>query len=362
MCIILYRPAGKVIPFEDFENCVINNPHGYGLTLPKGNGTSLLTLRSASSADPEALYRLVQEEYEDVPLMLHLRYNTAGATNLRNAHPFPVLEERTHGEDLRMAHNGTIHKWKNMKARPEWESDTRHFVRGFIRPLFDRMTKKDWAKDVLTDDWTMRLIGDQIPSSSVLTFLTADGDFYAVNELGNGGFWREGVYYSNKYSLDDSHRKANAYTSYGYKSKWNDWLYDLDDKDEGDTVFFQTKDRVKNKVSGLIGTVKAASKDWVDVVLDANGHVVSYQASALEHYEEEPTVESVEDMIDGLDADAVCDCSNNDLNLMLKTNPELLVAKLVDIIVDLSYNTSLLEMQIRMPPKKATSTELVVLN
>ena len=103
MCIIIQRKPEFVIPYDKFEASVLNNPDGYGLAFNGDKG--LEVIRSPTAPDIDKLYRFINEELIDKELMLHLRFTTAGATNLRNAHPFPILEKRTDGIDLRMCHS-----------------------------------------------------------------------------------------------------------------------------------------------------------------------------------------------------------------------------------------------------------------
>lgn len=212
MCLIMIRPADKVISFEDLKTAINNNPDGYGITFPSGDGMTLQTLRSLQKPDPDTLFRLMQEELQDTTIMLHLRYNTVGKTSLRNVHPFPVLEAAAHGEDMRMAHNGTIAKWKTSPLRKSDESDTRVFVREYARPLFSRFSQGMLPSEILEDKFALNLLADQIPNGSVLTFLTGSGQHAIINEKGNGGGWNEdGVYYSNKYSFSKHHREPTTY-------------------------------------------------------------------------------------------------------------------------------------------------------
>lgn len=206
MCIIIERKPDLTIPYDKFEASVLNNPHGYGLTF--GENGKLTCIRDPKKPDPEELYRFLQEELKDQHILLHLRWNTAGKTNLRNAHPFSILERKTHGIDLRMAHNGTIHKYK--PGGNSSESDTRSFVREFVRPLFARLVRGYDTAELFSDPFIEKMLSDQIPSSSVLTFLDGEGNSLRVNELGNGGKIEDGVYYSNTYSFNRQHREKGT--------------------------------------------------------------------------------------------------------------------------------------------------------
>lgn len=203
MCLIIQREPKFEIPFEKFESAITVNPDGYGLAYPGEKG--LVTLRSQEKPDPEKLYRLVNEELIDTKLMIHLRFTTVGKTILRNAHPFPVLEKAKDGVDLRMAHNGTLGKYRPTTGSSE--SDTRVFVKEFVRPLFKRFARGVEPEELLADPFLKKLLESQLTGSSVLAFLDSEGNSLLCNEEGNGGKKEEGWYYSNKYSFNSTHRE-----------------------------------------------------------------------------------------------------------------------------------------------------------
>lgn len=202
MCLIIQREPNFEIPYDKFESAILNNPDGYGLSYPDKDGR-LITIRNPDEPDPMELYRTISEELLEQKLMVHLRFTTAGATNLRNAHPFPILERGKDGVDLRMAHNGTLHKYKKHSSD---ESDTRVFVREFVRPLFKRLVRGMEPEELLNDPFTKKILEDQLTTASVLTFLDGNGNTLICNETGNGGKKEEGWYYSNTYSFNPSHR------------------------------------------------------------------------------------------------------------------------------------------------------------
>lgn len=221
MCLIIQRDPGFEIPFDKFSSAVKVNPDGFGLSYPD-NG-KLITLRDHNKPDAEKLYRLVNEELIDHPLLIHLRYTTAGETILRNSHPFPILEKEKDGVDLRMAHNGTLSKYKPLATEKSSESDTRRFVKEFVRPLFKRLAKGMEPEELLNDPFTKKLLEDQLNASSVLSFIDSEGHTLQCNATGNGGSQDEGWYYSNTYSFKEDHRTqvrkySSGWTSYSYGS------------------------------------------------------------------------------------------------------------------------------------------------
>jgi len=216
MCIIIQKEPEFKIPKDKFLNCVVNNPDGWGISASDGSGV-LTTIRSVDGeTEAEELYDLIHGEFDKDKVLIHLRYNTAGETCLRNAHPFPILEFDTDGVDLRMAHNGTIHKYKRgAKDQRSWESDTRNFVANYVRPLFKRMAAGVGPSELLKDSFIEKILEDQIPTASVLSFLDGYGNSLNVNAEGNGGEQEEGWYYSNVYSFNPKHRLPVATTVTG---------------------------------------------------------------------------------------------------------------------------------------------------
>jgi len=189
-----------------FDTAVLNNPDGWGISVPDMEG-QLDTYKSVTT-DKDGLYNLIHGEFKDRKMLIHLRYTTAGETSMRNAHPYPVLELGSDGVDMRVAHNGTLSKWAPPVTGPgSWESDTRRFVRGYIRPLFKRLIKGHTSEDVLSDPFVDSILDGQLTPMSVLTFIDGFGNTSVVNKAGNGGFTdKDGTYFSNKYSHDPLHR------------------------------------------------------------------------------------------------------------------------------------------------------------
>tara|TARA_R110000851_G_scaffold66423_2_gene150240 strand:+ start:1326 stop:2333 length:1008 start_codon:yes stop_codon:yes gene_type:complete len=206
MCVIIVREPGVTLDKVKWDTAVLNNPDGWGISVPDGQGRLLTTLSAEEEGDE--LYELLHTEYKDDKALIHLRYTTAGETSLRNAHPFPVLESEPDGVDMRMCHNGTLPLWTPGKtALNRWESDTRCFVREYVRPLMKRFSKGMNSEDILTDPFIDSLLDHQCTFASVLAFIDGYGNVSIVNEKGNGGFHDDdGTYFSNSYSHDPEHR------------------------------------------------------------------------------------------------------------------------------------------------------------
>ena len=210
MCLIVVREPNVILNKDDFETAVLNNPDGWGLSVPDQDG-KLYTIKDIDT-NAEELYELLHDEFGKDRVMLHLRYTTAGETSLRNAHPFPILEQGPDGADVRMCHNGTLFTYKPKTTDPnKWESDTRVFTRTFVRPLMKRMAQGFTSKEILSDKFLYSLIDDKLTASSVCAFMDGHGNYNVVNPLGNGGKWdSDGTYFSNSYSFDPSHREPTV--------------------------------------------------------------------------------------------------------------------------------------------------------
>jgi len=206
MCLIILREPHVTLDKVKFDTAVLNNPDGWGISVPDMEG-QLYTTKSIVT-DKDELYDMIHGEFKADKMLIHLRYTTAGETSMRNAHPYPVLELGSDGVDMRVAHNGTLTKWAPPTTGPtSWESDTRRFVRGYVRPLFKRLIKGHDSEDILSDPFVDSMLDGQLTTMSVLTFIDGYGNTGIVNGTGNGGFTDEdGTYFSNKYSHDPLHR------------------------------------------------------------------------------------------------------------------------------------------------------------
>lgn len=215
MCLITLQPKDLTVSDHEFGTAILNNPDGFGVAVPDGEG-GIFVNRSSQTGNIEDIKSLLAHAGENLFSLIHLRYTTKGATNLRNAHPFPILEKETDGVDVRMAHNGTIHKFSNSPDKDE--SDTRFFVRCVVRPLFKRLIKGMSSEELFKDEWVKGLLEEFCPATSVLAFIDGYGNTLVINDVGNGGYYDEdGAYFSNKYSFDEYHRtpKPSQGKNYG---------------------------------------------------------------------------------------------------------------------------------------------------
>ena len=128
MCVIIHRPANVKIPNRVLTDCMIENPHGWGLMwIEQGR------LKTLKGADPRTFDSAYATVPDNVEVAIHFRWKTHGKIDDANAHPYPVLNKEQHGFDLALMHNGVLDV---PVTRPEM-SDTWHWIEEYIRPLLE---------------------------------------------------------------------------------------------------------------------------------------------------------------------------------------------------------------------------------
>jgi hypothetical protein len=114
MCNIIVLKAGVMPTEEQLENMVYNNWHSAGLIVRRDKGLDVKhILPKNGEIDPVEIYELLDRD-KSLPRILHVRHNTAGATNLENCHPFKVFDNGK--KQVWFMHNGTLHDYKSKKT------------------------------------------------------------------------------------------------------------------------------------------------------------------------------------------------------------------------------------------------------
>jgi predicted glutamine amidotransferase len=234
MCVIILRNAGVSIPFEMIKTACHVNPDGWGVAVAdRGQLTVQHGLENGKENDPDVVYK-VMEDAKDKAILLHLRYITAGKKTLSNCHPFSILKSSQHGTDVVMAHNGTLHSWKD----GDEFSDSYHFANKYAIPLFQRSVLFTGPEKVLHDEFTQLVLKREIGSNSIVTFFDGNASFYTVNHT--NGYEHDGWWSSNKYSFESTHRSYES-GKYGYKSYiWDKDKNELVEKDENDDDYYHS--------------------------------------------------------------------------------------------------------------------------
>ena len=210
MCVIIERNPNVGIDTQKIESACLVNPDGYGLIVIDRDKLEVVKEYPKGGNDPEVILRRL-EDAKDQKVLLHLRFNTAGATDDANCHPFTVLSKEHDGYEMQLMHNGTIYDFKDSKSKM---SDTYHFTTDFLRPLYQRSFAGGLTHDKLMDVPLCNKIIDQfIGSGNIVTLVDELGQIKIFNR--NKGFQHEGWWSSNTYSFNRSHR-SNSYDSKSY--------------------------------------------------------------------------------------------------------------------------------------------------
>ncbi len=196
MCNILILPQGVMPKREAFENMCYNNWHSWGLVTRIDGKLDILKKVPASGeidADEiEVIWKLLERDIE-FERILHVRHNTAGATNEDNCHPIDVYYDQKTGRQVVFMHNGTMYEYKSKKQKPnttggytleddpDGPSDTKNFVDQILTPMlttqnygnghgdinnkfFVKLANKMWPLNnrglIISNDQNLLLLGE----------------------------------------------------------------------------------------------------------------------------------------------------------------------------------------------------------
>jgi hypothetical protein len=183
MCIIAYKPQGI-----DFDETAIDritdawdaNPDGAGIMYPsKGR----VRIEKGFMTLDALMHRLESRRWENIPVVVHLRFATHGSIARGNTHPFPVTESYSDmrrsnfDTDIGIVHNGVI-DLDNIK---KGISDTMGFIAQYLAPLARYNVPVEQLADVAS------LTG------SKFALMQPSGDTILVGKFHKLGGW----YYSN---------------------------------------------------------------------------------------------------------------------------------------------------------------------
>ncbi len=117
MCNISVFNPGVMPKQDEFFNVCYNNWHSFGLIIKgetdkKKKRFEVVKQTPEKEIDPSEILELL-EENKNFKRILHVRHNTAGATNMENCHPFEVYKDKN--RQVWFMHNGTLYEYKSKK-------------------------------------------------------------------------------------------------------------------------------------------------------------------------------------------------------------------------------------------------------
>jgi glutamine amidotransferase len=173
MCIAIYKPEGKIIPYNTLKECYDANPDGAGFMYAENK---VLHIEKGFFSLKDFYQSYVK--HQDKQAVLHFRIKTHGKIDKTNCHPFAI------NNSLGFVHNGVISGFGDTD-----HSDTIGFNNKVLQPLVHK-----WGNLALFQDPMKDLIESRIGYSKLI-FLDRHGNHNILNE--QKGVWDDGVWYSN---------------------------------------------------------------------------------------------------------------------------------------------------------------------
>lgn len=208
MCIIIYAPAGKIVPSEHFNNSFMCNSDGAGVMyndkenviIHKGfmNIKDFNEFEATLPVDCDRVY--------------HFRIATSGKIAKETCHPYPVVNNLKNMLDIDTmcdvgaAHNGIVSWCTPVKALASSFSDSMVFLSSYVYPHRNTLFKSESFRELLVhascskfafmNKDTVKLVG---------SFVEEDGIFYSNNtyKYSYMGTTYHGKGFTYKYEDDD---------------------------------------------------------------------------------------------------------------------------------------------------------------
>lgn len=205
MCVIIYRPAEHKLSLTTLDNCMDDNPDGWGLMWSE-NG-QVVVRKGREMRDFWPAYR----EAGVRDLGIHFRFRTHGSVSDDQAHPYVVFNGNQRHQPLWLMHNGVFN---HVKMHDETRSDTEHWIEQILRPILGPEPEL-WGNETFWD-----MIKEDTRGSRLL-MLNGRGEWAFT------GQWEqhEGCHFSNTYSVYGSWKSGMGGWG-GHYNKWNDEPYD----------------------------------------------------------------------------------------------------------------------------------------
>ena len=173
MCIAIYKPEGKIIPYNTLKECYDSNPDGAGFMYAEDKQ---LHIQKGFFSLKDFYKEYVK--HQDKKAVLHFRIKTHGKIDKTNCHPFAI------NNSVGFVHNGIINGFGDSD-----HSDTIGFNNNVLQPLVNK-----WGNLAIFQDPLKDLIEARIGYSKLI-FLDRHGNHNIFNE--HKGVWDDEVWYSN---------------------------------------------------------------------------------------------------------------------------------------------------------------------
>ena len=175
MCIIIYKPKGKVLDKSILERCYHKNSDSWGFMYAEDNKICI-DKNTTSFKNFWKRWKAHQERQA----VLHFRIKTRGLVNKKNAHPYLVTP--TFG----FAHNGTL----SCGTLQSDKSDSLTFMEEYLVPLTKEIKNFHYSETLL------KVLDEHIKPSRMV-FMFGDGRVHILGESRYQACWNDGIWYSN---------------------------------------------------------------------------------------------------------------------------------------------------------------------
>lgn len=257
MCLAIYKPAGKAIPEEHFEEAFFTNSDGAGYTYVDDDGKVRYAKGFFTYDEFIKHYNQFVKPHHEA--LIHFRYATVGEKTTDNCHPFPA------GYGGMMVHNGP----QIRKLGDNETSDSREFA----ERILSRFDKEDLEemREVLEGYLDFNKVAVLYPTGVVI-----------LNE--KLGIWEDGVWYSN-----------DGYKSYYSNWSWKDYtktdeVTKYTKKDAEIPALFRDADGdyelSDEYLAYLLSQLDADMVDYVDRRVDLDNYFYDEEASSFFFYDE----------------------------------------------------------------------------
>ena len=182
MCVIIYKPVKKKIPWDNLPLCwkEFGDGLGYAIKYPDKH---IITRRSVS--DYNYIIKMLKKDIgklseEDLEVLIHFRKVSSGDKCIENTQPIK-------SGNMAIAHNGTMWPTKLGMDKSCKISDTRFFVDNFLKHV---KIKTDLIKKTI----------EEFISPSRMVVMTEDSETVILNKNKDTSFIcsETGVWYSNR--------------------------------------------------------------------------------------------------------------------------------------------------------------------
>jgi hypothetical protein len=289
MCLLHTSHPDTVLTRADIVDYYSHNSDGVGVMYSEmgEDGRKHLVVKKALPKTPEEAWQFYLNNIKGREALVHWRWATHGHVNLDNCHPYPIVPD-TEERPLYMMHNGIL---QIGNAEDPAKSDTWHFIREYLGPLFDPLRGGDVS--LAFREPFIKMLTKFAGYSNKLAFMDNEGNIALTDREG----WHEenGILYSNTYAWSPKGFRKGYYSGEWDDERWNNHRYNQPTTATKGVSTYPKPDALGNVVQ--IGAKNSVVKSTGGVVYSPATAMTKAEKATLDEYQD-----SYEDMFEALDA------------------------------------------------------------